>query len=774
MGLLDFMKKDKDSQGQSQNPGQSPQGPMPSNGPVSPYDPQNFAGGYTYNSQPLTSGYNPAGQGVQATPFPTTSTPADINQQPIPTEPITEYKSDFLFPPQAGGTSTPTPTDLNDLSYAASPAPQDLPAQQMSTELNAQPESEPFTGSQDNLTPGATMSDLTANTEATTSSALAQDTTNTNTDTVTGQPEAQIEQPVSSIPSAEGTSALDLTTTTSSSMTDSTQPTDLSGGLAVETGSGTSTPSDDSQTQTDIGTTPSDNSNIPGGVPNFTMPNLDFGSSIPSTSTSTTPTDDSQTQVQDDPSAAPVVATVNDTSATLTTPSEPQSIGTEPEATVPTESGESLTQNLSPDGTTVAGSDIVTPIPQAADTQEIETTNVEAPTATNPASTDPVDADDTVIETGVSADMPVQPASILPGLNETATTMPEVTMEEPVISETTPSVTPEVEVTEPAVSEPVVQGTETNDTNTSQSATNAIEPNSLSSFLNNPLPSVTAEEPAEMSLSQITGVPGVSEPEPIVTTEGQTTETQDVTPEVGSQVVEPTENEIAETPVAAVEIPSTGQQDLFQKIALIGLSGPKIDMNLGNNLKSFVKELYKNNMQLVIDSKDGLGEYVLQAVNEMDKKLMGIYLKPYMSNDFKADSQYLKATPGASVIYSNQIERIRHLIKEGRIFVVFDGGGIYNFSILMNLWATAKMYYGQHKPIILVGEGWEEKIKQLRQITGISPKDEAIVKIVPKVDMLLSQIEQIKKEYNISKDMKVEKVVDRRVEGDERDFVITE
>lgn len=223
------------------------------------------------------------------------------------------------------------------------------------------------------------------------------------------------------------------------------------------------------------------------------------------------------------------------------------------------------------------------------------------------------------------------------------------------------------------------------------------------------------------------------------------------------------------------EFVATGKKSkkIFRKVALLGLSGKSIDQSIGEKIKTMTRDLLRNNIDVLIDSRSGYGEHVLQASLAAGRKVTGVYLKPYLSNDFAQSSLQLTENESFSVLYSNFLERLRHFAKDARLFVVFENGGLHNLSSLLLLWSLSKMYLGQHKPIILVGESWAENLNVLKNTFGISDHDMSALTIVPSPSDVLGEIDKLNQKFSSKRDLvNVEKVVDRRVEGDEKDFIV--
>lgn len=220
-------------------------------------------------------------------------------------------------------------------------------------------------------------------------------------------------------------------------------------------------------------------------------------------------------------------------------------------------------------------------------------------------------------------------------------------------------------------------------------------------------------------------------------------------------------------------IPAFSPRRVISKIAFLGLDGGVTDQSTGNALVSVVKDLVKNKFEIVIDSKKGYGEHISQTAASVKAGVKGIFLKPYLSNDFSLPAKQLTESFNTSLVYSNYIERLKSIFSNSDVFVFFETGGLYNISLMTTLWAISKMYLGQNKPMVLVGDGWKKKIEALKELIGLTKSDvDAVIQISSILD-LSEKLSQIENNYQSKTDMmNVEKVIDKRIEGDESDFIV--
>jgi len=93
----------------------------------------------------------------------------------------------------------------------------------------------------------------------------------------------------------------------------------------------------------------------------------------------------------------------------------------------------------------------------------------------------------------------------------------------------------------------------------------------------------------------------------------------------------------------------------------------------------------------------------------------------------------------------NYVERTLTLLKEGQIYVIFDGGTgtISEFGMA---WGLAKLYFGHHKPLILYGKFWENIVHAFKDNMILRPEELEVYKIVESVDGVLQAISDFEQE----------------------------
>ncbi|MCA9387329.1 hypothetical protein KC669_04820, partial [Candidatus Dojkabacteria bacterium] len=206
---------------------------------------------------------------------------------------------------------------------------------------------------------------------------------------------------------------------------------------------------------------------------------------------------------------------------------------------------------------------------------------------------------------------------------------------------------------------------------------------------------------------------------------------------------------------------------LFSKIGLIGLKKSNIDTI---EFKNVTKTLLGKKYSLILDSAEGLGKSAVEAAKESSSKVTTVYLKSFLNQD---EEQANSSDAEISVIYSNYLEKLKHFIKESRVFVFFSLSDIEVLSMFSTVLDLQKIYKNSSKPIVCVGDEWNSIIEQIATLTELTAEDKKNIRVISSINDFDQSLTDIQNQYSSNKnDINMPKVVDRRVEGDEKDLVL--
>lgn len=107
----------------------------------------------------------------------------------------------------------------------------------------------------------------------------------------------------------------------------------------------------------------------------------------------------------------------------------------------------------------------------------------------------------------------------------------------------------------------------------------------------------------------------------------------------------------------------------------------------------------------------------------------------------------------------NFVERTLTLLREGQVYVIFNGGTgtISEFGMA---WGLAKLYFGHHKPLILYGKFWENIIKTFKDNMIMRPEELEVYKIVGSADAVLQAILDFEQELKHGQHLNVKTITD--------------
>lgn len=94
---------------------------------------------------------------------------------------------------------------------------------------------------------------------------------------------------------------------------------------------------------------------------------------------------------------------------------------------------------------------------------------------------------------------------------------------------------------------------------------------------------------------------------------------------------------------------------------------------------------------------------------------------------------------------ANYVERMFGLMEHADAFICMQGG-TGTLSEWATAWLMAHLYYGNHKPIILYGEFWQELMNVINDHFFIGDKEKSIYKVVKNEQELVSALNEFEQE----------------------------
>lgn len=109
------------------------------------------------------------------------------------------------------------------------------------------------------------------------------------------------------------------------------------------------------------------------------------------------------------------------------------------------------------------------------------------------------------------------------------------------------------------------------------------------------------------------------------------------------------------------------------------------------------------------------------------------------------EGRYVSNVTDREIKTTNYIERMFKLMEHADVFLIFRGG-TGTISELGTAWVLAKLYYGHHKPFILVGEFWRPVMSAIKENLLIDAKEKDVYEIVNSVDEIIPAMKRLEED----------------------------
>lgn len=181
----------------------------------------------------------------------------------------------------------------------------------------------------------------------------------------------------------------------------------------------------------------------------------------------------------------------------------------------------------------------------------------------------------------------------------------------------------------------------------------------------------------------------------------------------------------------------------IEQVAIFGSSHADLNSELAKDAYNVAKKLAEAGYIVV----DGGGPGIMRAASEGAKsaggKVVGIILQADEHMHYEGRDPQNKVD--LEIKAKNYVERTIALMREGQVYVVFNGGTgtISEFGMA---WGLAKLYFGHHKPLILYGKFWETIMDVFKENMLITNEEREVYKIVDSPQGVLDAIIQFEEE----------------------------
>lgn len=199
----------------------------------------------------------------------------------------------------------------------------------------------------------------------------------------------------------------------------------------------------------------------------------------------------------------------------------------------------------------------------------------------------------------------------------------------------------------------------------------------------------------------------------------------------------------------------------IQDIAIFGFADAQERGHLFKDVKNVAKKLAEAGYTVVDGGGPGVMRAATVGAKEGGGQVIGITLYDEDIPNFEGKDP--KNLFDKEIKTRTYVERTLALMKEGQIYIVFNGG-TGTLSEFGMAWGIAHLYFGHHKPIILYGKFWRKVIKSINEEMLLRPHDLEILKIVDSPDEVLRAINKFEEE--------IEKSEHKHIKAEKSDFSI--
>ena len=183
----------------------------------------------------------------------------------------------------------------------------------------------------------------------------------------------------------------------------------------------------------------------------------------------------------------------------------------------------------------------------------------------------------------------------------------------------------------------------------------------------------------------------------------------------------------------------------FKKVAVFGDAAVLPDSSYYQAAYHAAKKLAKLGYVIVNGGGPGIMDAATRGAESVGGHTESVTFYPEHASGF--EGRYLSNNTDKEIRTHNYIERMFKLMERSDIFLIFQGG-TGTISELGTAWVLAKLYYGHHKPFILVGSFWRQVIGAIHDNMQIDAKEMDVFRIVDGIDDILPTMKVLESALN--------------------------
>lgn len=166
---------------------------------------------------------------------------------------------------------------------------------------------------------------------------------------------------------------------------------------------------------------------------------------------------------------------------------------------------------------------------------------------------------------------------------------------------------------------------------------------------------------------------------------------------------------------------------IIKNVAFFGDADVGVRNEVYKTAYDTAKLLAENRYTIVNGGGPGVMAASTKGAEAVDGETVSVTFFPKDATGF--EGRYVGNVTDKEVKTSNYIERMFKLMEHADAFLMFKGG-TGTISEFGTAWVLGKLYYGHHKPFILVGNFWKPIIEAIQKNMLIDKKEMDVFKIV--------------------------------------------
>jgi len=184
-------------------------------------------------------------------------------------------------------------------------------------------------------------------------------------------------------------------------------------------------------------------------------------------------------------------------------------------------------------------------------------------------------------------------------------------------------------------------------------------------------------------------------------------------------------------------------RNIIHNVAFFGDAAVKENSSVYKSAFKAAQILAKNGYVIVNGGGPGVMNASTSGAESVGGETLSVTFYPQNATGF--EGRYLDNTTDKEIKTGNYIERMFKLMEHADVYLMFKGG-TGTISEFGTAWVLAKLYFGHHKPFILVGKFWRPIIKAIKENMLIDAKEMDVFEIVDEVEEILPAIKKLEKE----------------------------